>query len=138
MFRSFNVFKSWYFLSTTNSHRYIDIHSIRCSNFKLLAQKLQKPKLSLEVIQVVPIFIELYVYLFVLCKHYSYYQLLLIAVGSIVTSISFFLFFFEQPVGFSLQSCFSCVNCNQQLIWLASTNYNKYSDNASSFWRNLK
>ena len=58
--------------------------------------------LSLKVIQAVLIFLELYVYLFILCRHYSYYELLLITVGLIVSST-----FFKQPMGFFLHSGFS-------------------------------
>ena len=69
--------------------------------------------LSLKVIQAVLIFLELYVYLFILCRHYSYYELLLITVGLIVSST-----FFKQPMGFFLHSGFSLY---RQLIWLANT-----------------
>ena len=62
--------------------------------------------LSLKVIQVALIFVELYVYLFILCRHYPYYELLLITVGLIVSLI-----FFKQPMVFSLHSGFSYVYC---------------------------
>ena len=72
--------------------------------------------LSLKVIQVALIFVGLYVYLFILCRHDCYYELLLITVGLIVSSI-----FFKQPYGvLSTLRLFVRVLLYQLLIWLAN------------------